>query len=813
MNSRSPPGIEFEECYKEYLPGYIKSRNGMDAVNAFYRPANAFPSPMTTAAVAGPLLPTPGTGLLGVPPSYSNPQNGFKNALDLATLPQTGMSNINNHGFDISLTQPVEPYHSGNPFPGEFRYNSSTQFDFPMSSHPPSANTTSVGGGQIPELLPPVANNTSIANPDVPSGMSATGSSFTQFFPALLSENPLSGGTPQEVVSSEGGEKSVTDLFNLTAGLDLPADFENPLGLGSGVQQEERAIIGTAVVNKDNESTWSQSVDNKMEPSEHSGVSSKSSTLRVNEKGPAFVHSSSEMNVGEDSSNHGLGRMDSFGFSTSASSSEMHGFGTNNSSVHNTTADNAAAAITGDPNWPDYIRVPNSYLPSAFGSGQAPTDTSSNNNGNNDGEGEMDLPRMPNTEPFVLGKSVPVGVNQNAVAGSTTKLSPKGKKKKKRGSSKSLLKETITQGVVENSNISIQPQESSNASAKEEFVAEADVSVAEELVGIEGHRKPRNMDYDLSSASTPTLQVLSSIPGFRSEGHTPPPPTTDDITVDTPFSSANVLEPFADIPINNSGKDGVLHEERGGSDVTNTSGIQIQHPILSDKEIDDVFDSQFREPSAFSDIDSTVESKGSVLWGSILAARASKEHESDTGVQIGTPDPDDVPVFKSFANLPVFERIKDIEDDSSQESEKEVLNEPSVADSVAPIESASEAVPIVDVESSDISTKDIPETFETALDHEQVPSIQPEVIVPNTTNATEYPEPVLEEEEVFLKSDISPFSMQELVSEHEAPDDAVLLKEEMLLKSDVEVAPVHAHEHISEQEIAVHTPSAGMLVS
>ena len=782
-------GIEFEQCYKEYLPGYAKFHSSLDAVSplqTFYHPINAFQSPTTTATEPHLLNPSARVlqGPVQVLSSYSNPQsqNGFKNALDLASLPQSRVANVGRN-FDSSLTQP-EPFQSGNLFPSEF--NSSTQFDFPISSHPtthPPANATNGGGRlapQISELLPPVGNNIPSASADVPSDMPTAGNTFAKFFPALLSENPLIGGKPQEVVSSEDGEKSVADLFNLTAGLDLPTDFESPLeGLGNSVDHEGGGI-GAMVMNKDNdiEPTWSEH-SAKIMASEHAGTSENLS-LQVNEKGPPLVDSlkaANELGINKEPVNHSLDRMDSFGFSTSASSA----------------ADNAAAAVTANPAWPDFVRVPNLYMSSTFGTGQVSVDTSCSNDETN--SGELDIPRMPNTEPFVLGKNGAVGSDQNT-PGDKAKLSPKGKKKKRKGSRKSPSSETIAQsgkGEIDNSSSSIQPQELANVSGSEDNTSESCANLTEEPVCIEEKQIPRNVNYDLSSASTPTLHVLSSVPGFRSEGHTPPPPTAGDVTADVPSSTVATLEPFADALLNDPSEDGIMQFTSGRDNLQ----------ISVDQNPDDIFDRQYHESSTFPGIDTRLEGRSSILLGSIMAARASKGQESDTSIPV-----DDVSTLKFATQTPVFERIKDIEDESLLDSEEEVSHEPSVP--VAPIEPATETVQPVDMENPVVLTEaeiHVVETIENLV--EQNLPVQPEVVLPSTTDAVEPsglsdPEDeVIRKDETFLKSDVASLAAEHAqVSECEDPDYPSLLTERALLK----------HALVSEMEMTVHTSSTGMFV-
>ena len=791
-------GVEFEQCYKEYLPGYTKPHSNMDAVSplqTFYHPINAFQS-LTPMATEPHLLNPSARVLQGPMQVFSNPhpQNGFKNALDLANLPQSRVGNVSRN-FDSSLTQP-EPFQSGSLYPGEFRYNSSMQFDFPVLSHPtthPPPRTTTGGRGlapQISELLPPMGNNIPPASADIPLDIPTADNTFTKFFPALLSENPLIGGKPQEVVSSEdGGEKSVTDLFNLTAGLDLPSDFESPLGgLGSSANQK-RAEIGTMVVNKDNdiESTWNEHT-NKIVTSEHAGNHESSSLQVGGEKELPLVHSSNyakEMGVGEESVNPpALDRMDSFGFSTSTSS----------------TTDNAAAAVTGNPNWPDFVRIPNFYSQSPFETGQVSVhvDTSSNNNENN--SGGLDIPRMPNTEPLVLGKNAEVRSNQNTSGNNKVKLSPKGKKKKRKSNRKSSSSETTAQGgkgEVDNSTSSTEHQELIDISGSEDHTSEIGVNFMEELVCIEEKEKSKSVNYDLSSASAPNLHVLSSVPGFRSEGHTPPPATTDDVTADVSSSTVTTtLEPFADVLLNSPGGDGIMQF------ATDTSGIDNLQ-ISVDQNLDGIFDHQYRESSTFSAIDMKVEGRSSILLGSIMAARANKGQESDASIPV-----DDVSAFKLTTQIPVFERIKDIEDESSQDSE-EVLREPSVC--VAPVESANEAVQPVDMEHPVVPMEKeihIAETIENVV--EQNSPVQPEVVLPSTTDAVEsapLSEPedlenvVVQKEEALLESDVVSFAAeQEPVSECEDPGYPALLTKEALLK--------HAG-----METAVHTSNPGMFVS
>ena len=646
---------------------------------------------------------------------YSNPQpqNGFSNALDLANMPQMRMGGAHNQNFvDFSLTQP-EPYHSA--FPSEFGFGPSIQFGFPsLPSHPlPSHPTTAGGMAPISVLIPPLASTTS-TNPD-PSGIGATGDSFADFFPALLSENPLNGDS-QEAIPAESGEKSVGDLFNLTAGLDV---FEDPPVLERNVNGE----IGGADMKKGGsiESSWNQPLTGSNENNDANG-----SSLQANKEGSPFVHSSKEANetiVSEDSTVnsasrlHPLGRMDSFGFTTSLNSEAL----SFDASV-NTQKPAASPASNGNPNWPSFEQIPNPQTPIQTGTLIKANESIKSNN---DISGELNV----NTESLIQRESTTVKGDQKVV--DRAKVSPKGKKKKKKGA-KSSSNEASSQsgnGAVRNINIAAVPPPPSelgdgSTCTSEDVTSEASITLTEELVSVEA-RKPRSVNYSLSSSSTPTLVGVSSVAGFRSEGHTPPinasevtgdlPATT---TTTTTTKATTSLQPFADVFDSNEDSSILpdISDLHGGTNKEDKPHLE--------GGIDDIFDGEFHNVSELAATFGKTEGRNSLL-SSIMAARA-KNKEVDLNVQIDATD--DVSTFKSSTKVSVFERIKDIEDDSSQEShENDQAKE--LADDIL---EGSEAVQQY-INSAEIHTEEIPEPTDTTI--EQLPQALPnhqELVIPDT---------------------------------------------------------------------------------
>ena len=779
------PGIDFEECYKEYLPSYAKTKNSMDAVSqmhTFYQPTSTLQSPMATTPIEQPHLPL-SVGLQGVRVTsngigagpqplqslYSKPltpQNGFKNALGLANLPQASVENRTEHfqyAVAPSLTQP-EPYHSGNSLPGEFRFGggASTQFDFPKSSRPPTRPTTT--SGPIAGYVPPLANNmaASPANPSVPSGdPSATAGVFTNFFPALLSDNPLSNDTQD--VSMPPSEKSVTDLFNLTAGLDLNSDFENPLALGSSLgSQERRGGIGAAVMSKhaaDIESSWNKQSNkvNVLASGRHS-ITSNGSSFQTNEEGSLFINSSkdpSEISDAAADSSHvdqshlGFGRMDSFGFNPSGNNSTVHRFDAD-SSVHNSTlaGGDATSRITGNPNWPNFVRVPN--LPSSqLASGDLSADTSDNNTVDN--SEELKLPRMPNTEPYVLGKSVNNQKNATNNNNNNRKRGARGKKKKGKSNENSVSQSR--KGIVDNSssNVSAQQRQLGDFSTSRDPPLEAEVQRELNSIGIGKQRPTSGMNYDLSSSSSPNLVGMNPVPGFRSEGHTPPPPTTSEVTAaEVVVSSAKTApEPFSDFA-NHPGEDAVLYLESDDVNAaTSTSELEHHRLLTNGGGIDDMFSGHFDEPPTFSSMETKVEGRSSLL-GSIMAARASKASEHNTVVQSGNSD-GDIPAYESTEKIPFFETIKDIEDEISEESTEKGITEVTSESASATVEGdVSTAVP---------SDGKVVEAVEMMVKQESHVEVEPSV--PDTTITTSTSEPAQPVNPAPQKEDTEPSIVEE----------------------------------------------------
>ena len=725
-------GVTFEECYKEYLPGYVKLGNNSDPFSplqqTFYNPVATHQSAVTTITEQHSGLQVPSSGPR-VPSAYSRPlpQNGFNHALDLANFPITRMGG--NFDYPSSLTQPEPYHHSGNPYTGQLGYSSSTQFDFPIPPHTLSHPTATTGGGgltPISELIPPVMN-TSSTNPGVPSGIT-TGDSFAEFFPALLAENPLNDA------SSADSKRSVSDLFNLTAGLDLPPNFNATNQEGKG--------IGVAAMNKDGavDTTWNQ----PMAASDHSN--NNSSSLQNNERGPPIVHGSKEMNVSEgtiDNQSHTFGRMDSFGFSPSVDVT-VPGFDADGGTPHKPTQ--ASGAVSDNlSNWSDYVRIPN-FESSSVLFNPATSDIDNNNSG------ELDLPRMPNTEPYVLGKSAQVGTDQNADG---TRTPPKGKKKKKKKGSKSSSSDQSGKGMVNNANAAGQAQEPGECTTSDDSALEASVKLTEEeSVGSKG-QESRHTSYGLSSASVPNLIGSSSAPGFRSEGHTPPP-IASEITANVTNSTTIPLKPFTDK--SNSTEDIMFPESSnlaGGS-------IEVEHqqPLESNESgFDDIFDGELRIPSELSSVSGETEGR-STLLNYIMAARANTEQESSTRMQGGHPDG-----FKSAA-VPVFKRIKDIEDESSQESEEnndetelsvahlktgEIMENMTIGNSVVPTEEICETEESMATGgNSDIPKEEICETVENVDDQNP---LQPEFVSPDTVAESVEPEDPSPHDEVAVSED------------------------------------------------------------
>ena len=671
-------GIDFEECYKEYLSDSAKPRSSVD--NA--PPSQTFRLPVTTE----PHLPISrgqhGIHIAGgaqgmAPHSKLLSQNGFKNALDLASLPQSRRGGGNFDYTSPSLTQP-EPYHSGHaPFPGDLRFgSSSTQFDFPAPTHLPT------GGGvaPIPGFGPPLGgSNSSSTNLGVGAPPSVnTGSAFANFFPALLSENG-SDSRPQAEEEEEGeglasNGQSVTDLFNLTAGLDhIPDDFENPLALGSNLNQENKS--------GEIESTWSQ--QNNTIASGQSDYSNAGLSLHADEKGSQFIHGAmrekheQNFNVGEElvQSSNALGRMDSFGFSLSTDNSSS-AVGTFDSGVNihesnpSSSTTNVTATVAGDPNWPSLVGIQD--LDTAI---QTSSEVSVPpcSDQNNTVLGELDIPRMPNTEPYVLGRSAQLGSDPKAAADGRVKLSPKGKKKKKKGSSKASTNDASSQNgkeTIDSNGISSQFHDSSDATKSDEIFQE-------ELVRIEELKMTR-ANFNLSSTSTPTFGGVDSTIEFRSAGHTPP--NVDDMASEKAESNtATSLEPFADVSDN--GEKAPLHLSNGDMDVA-TGATGIEHLLQPAREETGVAP------------DAKMAGRSSLL-GSIMAARASKGSESSTSVH------NDVSIFKSLPPfVPAYKNFDDIEDESSQKVDESATAE------IAPSEVAGEAEALVD--DPPISSEDPP---------------------------------------------------------------------------------------------------------
>lgn len=645
------------------------------------------------------------SGLPQVQSMYSNrqPQNGFSNALDLANMPQMrmGSASANNQtfiDFPASLTQP-EPYHSA--FPSEFGFGHSMQFDFPaVPSHSMPPHPTTTGGmAPISVFIPPLVSTTS-TNPADPSGIGAGGDSFTDFFPALLSENPLNGDS-QEPIPAESTKKSVGDLFNLTAGLDV---FEDSPILERSVNQE----IGEVDIKKDGsiEDTWNQPLTTATENNNANRLS-----FQANEEGSPFVHGSKEANetiVSEDSVNsgshlHPLGRMDSFGFTTSMNS-EAPGL---DASVN--TLKSAPSTSSDNPNWPNFDQIPitNTQPPGTLING---------------GENSNNNVSSVNTESLIQTENARVKGDQKVAGGAI--VSTKGKKKKRKGakSSSNAASSQSGSGSVKNANVAVTVHPSSDLGdgstcTSEDLTSEASVAITEELVSIE-ERKPRSVNYSLSSSSTPTLVGVSSVGGFRSEGHTPPINTlevTADLSAATTSTKATTaLQPFADVV--NTNEDSIL------------PGIGDLHSKMEDQPPlgKEIFDDGVPDVSELAATFGKMEGKSSLL-SSIMAARA-KNKESDMSMQIDASD--DVSTFRSSTKVSVFERIKDIEDDSSQESHE---NDQAEELTTAPLE-GSEATDIQqNVNSEIIPTEEIPETKEVEMEQlPQAPTNHPELVVPDT---------------------------------------------------------------------------------
>ena len=768
-------GIDFEDCYKEYLPAYTTAKvaNNLDPISpiqTFHHPAVTFQSATTktTAAVGateperlpGPArrqaevhMTTSSSGLPQVPSMYSKPQSqhGFNNALDLANMPQTRMggSSANNQSyidFPSSLTQP-EHYHTA--FPSEFGFGPSMQ-QFGYSSiplHPMPPHPTTIGGlAPISVLIPPLVNTGSTN----PSGIAA-GDSFTDFFPALLTENPLNGNS-QEGMASESGKKSVGDLFNLTAGLD---DFEDPPILERNVNQE----IGGVDTKNDGsiESSW-----NRPLIASNKNNDANSSSLQANEEGSPFVHSSKEANqtiVSEDSVNspsrHPLGRMDSFGFTTSLNS-EVPGF---DASVN---MQKSAPTSNNNPNWPNFDQVPNAQSSLQT---QAFINAKGDDNNSN---GKLNV----NTESVIPSKSAKVKGDQKV---DTAKASPKGKKKKKKGTKSSSNEASSRSGneTVRNTHFSVRAPESGNVT-NEDLTSEASVALTEELVGIE-EQKPRSViNYSLSSSSTPTLVGLSSVTGFRSEGHTPPIPTTSEITVgmSATTTTTTFLQPFSDVVTSN--ENSILPEI---SDLHGSSKPENRPPL--ERGIDDIFDSKIHDVSELAATFGRVEGRSSLL-SSIMAARA-KNKESDTSMAIDVAD--DVSAFKSSAKFPVFGRIKDIEDDSSQESHD---NDEAKELTAAPMEGGKAVQQHVD--GTVIPTKEVIETVDTEIQQPTgTPPDQSELVAPDTT--------------------IQPAKLDK---EPAKPENPILENKKAIMSE--EGGPVREECNITDSQTAVPTSSTGMIL-
>ena len=780
-------GIDFEDCYKEYLPttSYATAKkltkDNLDPISPPARQtisnsAVTFQSTMTakTTPIAEPL---PGVDLKathavtsstpGLPeqPSsiYSKPEphNGFSNALDLANMPQMRMGGAhNNQNFvDFSLTQP-EPYHSA--FPSEFGFGPSMQFGFP--SHPLPPHPTAAAGGMAPisVLIPPSLASTSSTNPD-PSGMGAGGGdSFTDFFPALLSENPLNGDS-QEAIPVESGKKSVGDLFNLTAGLDV---FEDPPILDRNVNRE----IGEVDTKKGGsiESSWNQPLTGANENNNTNGPS-----LQVNKQGHPFVGGSKEANetiVGEESVNgtshlHPLGRMDSFGFTTSLNS-EAPGFDAGINMQEST----APHASSGNPNWPNFDRIPNTQIPDQTGTLIKADESSKSNNYELKGDAVSLIQR----------ESTKVKGDQKVA-----KVSPKGKKKKKKGA-KSSSKETSSRsgsGAVKNINITSVPPPpptdlgDGSTCTSEDVTSEASAALTEELASIE-ERKPRSTNYSLSSSSTPTLVGVSSVTGFRSEGHTPP---------------INISEVTGDLPANTTTTN-ITTAKKSSQDVfylnenssmLPDSGTKVEegHPPL-ERGIG-IFDGDFHDVSELAATFGKMEGKSSLL-SSIMAARA-KTKEADMGMEIDATD--DIPTFKSSTNVSVFERIKDIEDDSSQESQENGQAKKLTDDPLEGSEAVQQQYCVNSAEeipTQEVPTEEIPETTETTT-MEQLPQFssnhQGELVVPDTAL-----EPTIE-------PDMEPAKVENSASENEKvamPEERDPISDDTITDSTTAIPTTHA---------------------
>ena len=805
-------GIEFEECYKEYLQSYAKKRNDLISVTSsqtFYQPVSVYQStaaePHLPLAGAGELQNTQVTG--GTVPRlqspYSKPlaQNGFSaGALDLANLPHES-ENSNSQGFDYTpgaLTQP-ELYRPGRPYlGGKVGYaTSSTQFDFSipatqLTPHPPATSGEPISGGLPVHAIPPLLANgntsSSSANPGgIPSAI-PSGNAFAEFFPALLSENPLNSH-PQEVMASandNSGEKSVTDLFNLTAGLDLPADFDNSLSISSsgGVNRERIGIGGSVLMNgtiaADIDPVWTPPV----QASGHNDGNISSSIQANNNnnvKGSPFNDSSKELskiNVGGSGSignpsHHAFGRMDSYEFITSVHSTSVHGFDTNllskHDSMHVANSNGAAAAVdSGSQNWSDFVSIPNVSSPPMMSDETSP-DTSNSSDVVNHDSHKLALPRMPITEPYVLSKPAAQVKSEQAMK---TKSSPKGgkkkKKKEKKDSGKSSPSETAVpqngKVVMESSVLSARPQESTDYdfSSGEVAVQAADTQLNQEAVSVDEERQHRNtVSYDLSSASAPSVAVvgMNSAPGFRSADHTPPMPTNEDVTeVAAVVSTTHRLESFSNLD-----RDAVLQLEEKATPMAaavaaSCSNTELEHQnlLMNERDVDDIFNSPLHEFHAFSAIDQKVDGQSSTLLGSIMAARGDKACESDVIAQ------SDDSAYKLPAQVLALERIKDIEDESSQEESEAHVAEEEVA--VALFESSRVNMehknsPVVPYEEEGESIEEI--MIKVA---ELDPPIEPETTVYSDNVApepTKRDDPVPQSEEVFSVKDSNTTAREE----------------------------------------------------
>ena len=728
---------------------------------------------------------------LQVSSMYSKPQaqNGFSNALDLANVPQMRMGGAhNNRNFvDFSLTQP-DSYHSV--FPSEFGFGASMQFGFPSIQSQHHSTTAAEGMAPISVFIPPPLASSTSTNAD-PSGMgaggvAAGGDSFTDFFPALLSENPLNGDS-QEGISAESGKKSVGDLFNLTAGLDV---FEDSPVLERNVNRD----IGEVDMKTSGsiESSWNQPLTGSNENS-----SANESSLQANEEGSPFVRSSKEANetiVSEESVNstgglHPLGRMDSFGFTT-LSNSEAPGFDASVNTQKSTTAPTASNA---HPNWPNFDQIPSTQTQVQTGTLNKASESSKNNN-NNIISSELNV----NTQSSIQSGSTKVKGDQKVA--DRARASPKGKKKRKKGaksSSNEASSRSSGNGTVNRSkNIASVPPpppatELGDASTctSEDVTSEASITLTEELVSIE-ERKPRSVNYSLSSSSTPTLAGVSSVAGFRSEGHTPPINTTE-VTVDlhipvTTSTTAEVissLQPFSDV-VDLNGSSSILPDisdlHSGGA------GVDNQPPL--EREIDDIFDGEFHDVSKLAATFGKIEGRSSLL-SSIMAARATTNKSKETDMIDATGD---VSTFKSSAKVSVFERIKDIEDDSSQESHENDQAEELTGD---PLEGSEAVQQQYNVNSSEIPTEDNPmdeiaETTETTAEQlpQALPNDQEELLV--------VPDAVVEP----AMPDTEPDKQENPASENEKLD---MLEERDPVREDT----------VIDNEVTVPIIHAGMLIS